>query len=79
MKNSGAIRSSELAQWCFCPRQWYLFRTTGKKPEGRAVTRGLIYHKGKAGNIQSIQRMQRALVMTAALGGIACLARLFFS
>ncbi len=79
MNYSDTIRSSELAQWRFCPRQWYLFRTTSKKPEGRAVTRGLMYHKGKAGNVQSIQRTQRAIVITAALGGIACLAWLFFS
>jgi hypothetical protein len=76
MNNSPYIGSSEFKQWVFCPRHWYLLRTTGKRAQGPqipTVRRGVEYHTAKSREVINVQKKQSAFVTAAVLGGIACI------
>ena len=77
MRNGVKIRSNEIRQYCFCPRQWYLFRTTGKRVVCAASRRGEEFHKKAAQPIKAIQRTQSFMVALIIIGGIACIFWLF--
>jgi len=73
MNNSPYIGSSEFKQWAFCPRHWYLLRTTGKRASGPAVRRGVEFHTRKSKEVINVQKKQSAFVTAVILGGIACI------
>ena len=75
VQNNNKISANEIRQWCFCPRQWYLYRTTSKVKNIHvsARKRGVAFHHSAARPVRAIQRLQRAIVTIAVIGGIACL------
>ena len=66
------IRASELKQWDYCPRQWYLVRTTSRRLHCQAAKRGVEFHNRKLGAVQAIQKTQSHLVKLLITGGIVC-------
>ncbi len=72
-KNNPFIRSSEIKQWDYCPRQWYLLRTTGRKINTQAAKRGLEYHQKEAKGVKAVQKTQSLLITSILTGGIICL------
>ena len=72
MKRSKNINASEIRQWCFCPRQWYLLRTTGRKVVTFATKRGVDFHLKESRKVEAVKRMQLALGTTLIIGGIVC-------
>ncbi len=72
-KNDLFIRSSEIKQWDYCPRQWYLLRTTGRKINSQAAKRGLEYHNRQAKGVKAVQKTQSFLIKSILTGGIICL------
>lgn len=78
MKNNTNIRASEIKQWAFCPRQWYLQRTTGRRScGGPAARKGEEFHRNKARGVQEVRKAQSALTKALMIGGIVCLLWLF--
>ena len=74
MKKGNYIRASEMQSWSFCPKQWYLCRTTGKKPDSPAIQKGKAYHVQESKSVRNVQRTQKSIVKYALIGGaIACL------
>lgn len=71
MKNKRYIAASEFKQWAFCPRHWYLLRTTGKRANSSNARRGTLYHNAKAEGVKKVQKTQ-AVLLWVILGGIAC-------
>jgi len=67
------IRASEIRQWCFCPRQWYLFRTTGRKVMTAASMRGIDFHLKESHKVEAVQRTQWFFTATLIMGGVACI------
>jgi hypothetical protein len=67
------IKSSELKQWSFCPREWFLLRTRRIKINNIHTKRGLEFHNKQAKGIRSIKRTQNQLVFLLATGGALCL------
>lgn len=66
------IRASEIRQWCFCPRQWYLLRTTGRRVVTAATKRGVDFHLKESRKVEAVQKMQLAFVAYLIIGGIVC-------
>jgi hypothetical protein len=73
LKNKKTIGAYEVRQWCFCPRQWYLFRTTHRKANILASKKGVEFHENAAKPIKAIQKSQTAMATAIVLGGIICL------
>jgi hypothetical protein len=73
MKDKRYIGSSEFKQWAFCPRHWYLLRTTGKRAQGSSAQRGVDYHTRKSREVISVKKTQSAFIAAVILGGIVCL------
>lgn len=67
------VISTELKQWGFCPRQWYYFRLTGRKPWNAAIKRGLEYHHEKSVAVKYIKLIQNLVVVAGIGGGVLCL------
>ncbi len=65
--------SNEYRQWDYCPRQWYLFKTTGRKIRCQASKRGLEFHHRQAQSVQAVQNTQSFLMKIIITGGIVCL------
>lgn len=56
------ISATDLKQWCFCPRQWYFYKTTGRRPKfNKAIKRGLDYHRVKGEAVDSVIKAQSNL------------------
>ncbi len=73
-KTNLKISATDLKQWSFCPRQWYFYKTTGRKPKfNRAIKRGLDYHRAKGEAVDSVIKAQRYLVFFLKTGGSICL------
>ena len=72
-KNVINIRSSEMRSWSYCPRQWYLRRTTGRKISCQASKRGLEFHNKQAQHVRAVRNTQSILTKTLMIGGIVCL------
>ena len=69
------INSNEYRQWDYCPRQWYLRQTLGRRNgNNSARRRGMKYHQNMAHGIKSVQiaqsRFRTAAIIT---GGVICL------
>ena len=78
-QRSSYINSAELRQWGFCPRQWYYYRVTGKRPAySSGMKRGIEYHERKAHHVSSIIQTQKALGLVLKTGGLVCLFYLCF-
>ena len=68
------ISATDLQQWCFCPHQWYFYKSTGRKPKfNRAVKRGIDYHRIKGEAVDSVIKAQRNLMFFLKAGGSICL------
>ena len=78
MKKKRNIAANEIRQWCFCPRQWYLLRTTGLRIMTPAAKRGVVYHQREAVRVNAVVRSQSALTIILLLGGAACCIWLWF-
>ncbi len=73
-KNKPNINASEIKRWDYCPRQWYLQRTRGKRiVQNNASKRGLVYHQQQAGPVRQAQKTQSCIRKYAIIGGVACL------
>ena len=67
------IGSAEFKQWAFCPRHWYLLRTTGKRAHGPAVQRSMEFHARKSKEVITIKKTQSLFLTAVILGGIVCI------
>jgi hypothetical protein len=67
------ISSHEIKQWAFCPRQWYLLRTTGRRVDNAFIRKGSSFHHAKARQIRKIKIMQNILVSLVVIGAALCL------
>ena len=80
MKKQKDISPTWIRQWCFCPRQWFLFRTTGRKvdvtPESK---RGVEFHLNESRKVEAVRRTQTALKVTILAGGVLCMLFWLFS
>ena len=73
-KNKPNINASEIKRWDYCPRQWYLQRTGGRKiKQSNAAQRGVVYHQQQAEPVRKAQKTQSCITKYAAIGGMACL------
>jgi hypothetical protein len=78
MGNKRFIKASEYSQWEYCPRQWYLHKTKGRKSNTEASRRGIAYHNNMSQGVKSVQHEQSNFIATLVIGGIiVCI--LFFS
>ena len=79
MKNKPNINASELKQWDFCPKQWYLLRTGGRRRiqqqlcSNQASRRGQEFHQKKSGPVKQAQKTQSVISNFLTIGGLACL------
>ena len=73
MQKQKDIPPSWIRQWCFCPRQWFLFRTTGRKVETADSRRGMEFHERESRKVEAMRRTQKALKITVYAGGALCL------
>ena len=71
------IKSSELKQFDFLPREWFLLRTKGIKVNNINTKRGLDFHQRQAKGIRSIKRTQNRLVLLLATSRALCVLLLF--
>jgi CRISPR/Cas system-associated exonuclease Cas4 (RecB family) len=71
--NKHSISASELKQWDYCPRQWYLLKTTGSRVNNRAVRLGREFHQKQAQGVKAVRNTQSLLTKFILTGGIACL------
>jgi hypothetical protein len=76
-KNKRYIGSSEFKTWNFCPRYWYLMRTSGRSAQGAAIQRGNAYHKKMSKGVVAVKQSQSAFVKALVLGGIICILLMF--
>jgi CRISPR/Cas system-associated exonuclease Cas4 (RecB family) len=67
------IKASEFGQWEYCPRQWYLSKTMGKRISSEASRRGVAYHNSKSEGVKSIQHDQTKFIYALVIGGILCI------
>ncbi len=67
------ISSHEIKQYAFCPRQWYLLRTTGRRVNDAFIREGAAFHHEKARQIRRIKTTQDVLVFLCAVGIVLCL------
>lgn len=73
-KTDHKISATDLKQWCFCPRQWYFYKSTGRKPKfNRALKRGIDYHRIKGEAVDSVIKAQSNLKFFLKAGGSICL------
>lgn len=73
MKSKKSIGAYEVRQWCFCPRQWYLFRTMGRIKRASNSRKGMEFHRSASRPIKAIQKTQSMIVTAIVMGGIVCL------
>jgi hypothetical protein len=73
VKRNNNIRASELSQWCFCPRQWYLFRTTGRKVMTPSSKRGIDFHVKESQKVEAVKSTQWVFATILIIGGMACI------
>lgn len=79
VKNNLKISATDLKQWSFCPRQWYFYKTTGKRPKfSKAIKRGLDYHRVKGEAVDSVIKAQSNLMFFLKAGGSICLLSVLF-
>ncbi len=78
MTKKANISAGEIRQWCYCPRQWYLLRTGGRRLMTPASRQGVAYHQKEAVKVKAVVRSQSALVTILILGGAACCIWLLF-
>lgn len=71
------IKSSELKQFEFCPREWFLLRDRGIKVNNIHTKGGQDFHHQQAIGIRSIKKTQNRLVFLLVTGGALCLLLLF--
>jgi hypothetical protein len=67
---SPIIKSSELKQWAFCPRQWFLLRMSGRKVDNEFTRRGLRFHHQEARKFNAIKRTENTLTVVLIVGGV---------
>ncbi len=68
------IQASEISDYVYCRRSWWLKRTRGAQPENEhALTQGTNYHQVHG---YMVQRAQRTRLLAYALVGIALMTAL---
>ena len=67
------IGASEFNQWNYCPRKWYLERTTGIRIDTPEIRKGKEFHNMRGKDARQVQKTQSALIAAITIGGIACL------
>jgi hypothetical protein len=73
MKNKRFTKASEYSQWEYCPRQWYMSKTRGRKINTEASRRGVVYHNQMSQGVKSVQHDQSKFLAALVIGGIACI------
>jgi hypothetical protein len=79
MKNKKTIKASEFSMWEYCPRQWYLHKTIGRRINDSFSRKGLESHNIQSQAVKAVQKEQSTFITatTVTIGGIICL-YLFF-
>jgi hypothetical protein len=72
-KHINDIGASEFNQWNYCPKKWYLERTTGIKPRTPEIRKGEEFHNMRGKGVMKVQKTQSALIATIIIGGLTCL------
>ncbi|MFN8454613.1 MAG: hypothetical protein U0401_08065 [Anaerolineae bacterium] len=73
------IRASELAQFSFCRRAWWLATVKGNQPKNQAaLSRGVFTHNRHFQHVQTAQRWRYASVFLLSGGGLLLLAILLW-
>lgn len=68
------IRASELAQFSFCRRAWWLAAVKGHKPQNQAaLSRGILTHNRHFQHVQTAQRWRYASFFLFCGGGLLLL------
>ena len=68
------IKSSEFAQWEYCPRQWYLAKTLGRRFNSGPSRKGMEMHEDQSHAVKNVQSAQTTFVKTTfAIGGVLCI------
>ncbi len=74
-KGSRVIRASEIGEYLYCHRAWWLGRVKGVENANRAqLDAGVARHRAHGQRVRQAERLQRAalvLTLTAALVAIA--------
>ncbi len=74
LKQKPFRNSSEFKQWDYCPRQWYLRRTLGKKHgTSAAARRGIDHHQKISKGVKEVQFAQGLFKAALIAGGVICL------
>lgn len=74
MKNNRNRNSNEFRQWDYCPRQWYLNKTQGKRRGNSATRKGMDFHRNMSKGVKSVQTAQRVFKTAAIItGGVICI------
>jgi hypothetical protein len=73
MQNKRFTKASELGQWEYCPRQWYLSKTRGVRINSDACRKGVAFHYAKSKGVKSVQQNQTMFITALVIGGIICL------
>ena len=72
--NKRNANSNEFRQWDYCPRQWYLKKTLGKRCGNSAIRKGVEFHRNMSKGVKSLQTAQRVFKAAAVItGGVICL------
>jgi hypothetical protein len=71
-KSKPNIRSGEFRSWSYCPRQWYLLRTTKRRINTAASRKGMEFHRSHSQKVEAVQKAQSNF-KTIIVGGIVCL------
>jgi len=78
MKKKETIKASEFSTWEYCPRQWYLSKTIGRRINNSSSRRGVELHNIQSKAVKTVQNEQSRFITatTLTIGGIICI--LFF-
>lgn len=69
------IRASEVAQYAFCARSWWLQRVRGYRSSNlAAMDRGTVRHRAHGRTVEGVHLLRRLAVALLALAGVSLLA-----
>lgn len=73
-KKTKKIYATDISRWCYCPRQWWYFETTGRKPKATTeMQAGLQHHFDEGRKVSAVRKAQTQFTSTIVIGGFTCL------
>lgn len=76
---SRLVRASEIGQWAYCRRAWWLAREGHPNRNTAYLEAGDLAHAAHGRNVAALQRSRTLAVALVALGALLLLAGLAFS